>query len=279
MPTKRSLNREETDFFNSMKPKDLTRDKIKELFAKRLNTPTPYQPDDTFLLQLNIFERLSTPFANTSKETIRTTVGRFLFNLYMNKDSHVFYDLFGYLNETLNGKAISKLDNAYSLAVINQKVTTENYIEYLNNRDNLAYFVVNFLASSMTLQATIPLPKVTKRKDELFKKYAKEIEAGDVSTVSKIETELLDLAAKELEGNAGLDTFESGARGTFGNNYKNSSIMRGTMFSSDGSGKISVSKANLVDGIPQDEIPFYNGMSIYSFYSKGVETQQGGLNQ
>ena len=73
---------------------------------------------------------------------------------------------------------------------------------------------------------TAPNEKVIKLRDELFKKYSKEISEGDLATVGKIEKELLELAKKELKGNPGMDIYDSGSRGSFSNNYKNTAIMR-----------------------------------------------------
>ncbi len=272
----RKLTKEETLYMNSITANVLSRELIKELFANKLKTKAKFDPSDKFEMNLAIFERLLKPLSPLSKEKVLTTVGRFIFNLYMNTGDPFLYKHMGYINTVIDDRGIGKIDKHLSFLLINMEINSDQYREYLNKRDTIAYYVVNFLSPSLSVAASIPLDSVNKRKEELFTKYAKEIEAGDIAIVSKIEKELLDLAEKELKDNPGLDTFKSGARGSFSNNYKNSSIMRGTMFASDGSGRISISKANLMDGIPREEIPFYNDMSIHSFYSKGVETQQGG---
>jgi len=76
---------------------------------------------------------------------------------------------------------------------------------------------------SSTLKTMKPLAAVQKRKKELYKQYEKEIAAGDVVTMSKIENELLALAKEELKDDPGFQSYLSGNI-NFANNYKSNEL-------------------------------------------------------
>jgi hypothetical protein len=276
MKPPKQCTEEEVKYLLSLEDIDLTRELLKELFANKYKKPAKFEPNQTFRLNLLKFKKML-DFNAKEDEYILTTVGRYIFNLYMNdRDNPTFFRINGYVNETLNEKKISEIDANMSKALIENKITSDEYIEYINRRDNLGYFVVNFLGRSLTLKGTIPVPEVEKRKEELFEKHKDAIEKSDIGTVSLIEKELIDIAKEKLKDDPIMDIYESGARGSFSNNYKSSSIMRGAMFSADGEKRVKICKSNLVDGIAIEEMPFFNDLAIYSFVSKGVETQKGG---
>ena len=72
-----------------------------------------------------------------------------------------------------------------------------------------------------------------------------------------------------------MEIYDSGASGSMGNSYKNSSIMRGPLFASDHSDSI-ISKANLIEGMPQEEFNFYEDNLVIGGSARGKETQKGG---
>lgn len=276
------LNKEQIDSLMSLTNASLNKKKLKELFADTANKKALYDPSDQFELNLEKFDRLAYGkdeliVRTVKSKTVLTTVGRYIFNLYVNNPDDLFvYKLVGYINKPLSGDEMNAVDSELGKALIEKEITGDQFIDYLDRRDNLGYFVVNFLGANLTVKGMIPLKSVTDRKKALFKQNEEEIANGNISIVSDMEKELLDLANNELKGGDDLEIFKSGARGTFDNNYKNTSVMRGVLFSSDGQKRVAISEGNLMDGIPKDEIPFYNDLSIYSFYSKGVETQEGG---
>jgi hypothetical protein len=73
--------------------------------------------------------------------------------------------------------------------------------------------------------------------------------------------------------------FRSGGSGSFGNNYKNTAVMRGIMLPSDNITDISkanISKSNLMTGIPKNEIHRFADISVLASFSRAVGTQDGG---
>jgi len=256
---------------------DISLEKIKELLANFEDKKAMFAPNEVYVADLSKFEARLNPVKKYKPNKVKTTVGRYLFNLYMNTYyTGYFYKNIGYVNKTLDAKSIGVIDDILSDCLLTKVISSEEYIDYINKRDKLSYFVCNFLGTGMTLKTVLPLKSVQEKKEQLFKKYAKEIKDKDINVVSKIENELLDDAKKELKDDVGLNVFASGSRGSFENNYKNVSIMRGALYSADGSKDLTISKDSLVEGISKDNMPSFNDLAIIGSYSKGVETQKGG---
>ena len=89
--------------------------------------------------------------------------------------------------------------------------------DYLNRVQWLGFTFSEVVSPSMSYNVFVPLDKVDKRKEELFKQYEKELAEGDAIAGAKIEQELLSIAKQELAGDPSMDLYNSGARAKFGN--------------------------------------------------------------
>ena len=272
------LEQSEIDYLLSLTASSLNRKTLTEMFANKKNKLAMFRVNDKFSFDLRKFEQMVNPFKIVDKsEIIQTTVGRYIYNLYINDTNNpFFYKINGYVNQVLNSSEIESIDDKMSNALVEGKISSDMYISYLNRRDNIALFLINFIGPAMTINGMIPLKSVEAKKKELFEKNADAIKNGDVIIASKIEQELLAIAKTELKDDPIMGIYNSGARGGFASNYKNTSIMRGAIFSTDGKRRVRISTGNLISGIPREDLAFYNDIGLESFYSKGVETQKGG---
>ena len=228
--------------------------------------PSKMKTSDTFTLEPNEY---------FNKTKVLTNVGLFVFNKFIIEGQ--FEDVLGYVNTPIDNKTEAEIESKLSKALLNDKITPEQMAVFFNKLQWLGMQFNSAFASSFTMKTVKPLPSVMKRKEELFKQYEEELKNGDVITAVKIENELTELAKSELEGDPGMDLYNSGARGKFGNNYKNMSVIKGPVFNPS-TGKWDMVDTNLVTGINKNDIPVYGNSVVMGAYPKAVGTQKSGYS-
>lgn len=261
----KSLNTEEVNYLLNLKSDDITLELLKEFFAYRKNNKPKFDIKDTFILKKGILK---------NKEDIKTTVGKFIFNKFViDTPSCKFID---YINYPLHQKKIEKLENLMAGYLLEDKINSEEYADFLNRMIWLGYSMTKFLTTSMSLNLVMPQKKVIERKEQLIEQNKEKLKQVDLNTITAMEDELLDIASKELKDDPSIQLYDSGSRGGFGNNYKQSSVMRGIIKPVDPSADWSFSSSSLVEGIPPEELYAYADIQTEAYYSRAVATQDGG---
>jgi hypothetical protein len=242
----------------------ITKELFIRWFGKTTETLTPkYNPNDSFLL-----DKKMTPLAIGSIPII-TTVGRWIFNIFLN------HSVFGTRFPYFNNKDAPKFHKEVSYALLEGTIDSKQHSLYQTKKAWLEYTPVEILVPGLSLSMLTPNPEVIKFRDELFKKYEKELAEGDVVTAAKIEQELLAYARKVLSKDPAYRLF-SLKKPSFDNNYKNMSIMIGAQRNNTDPSKFYVSKSNFVDGINKEEFASHADQLIYGTYQRSVNTQVGG---
>ena len=257
MTPSRALTPEEVKEILELDRKDITATKLRSLFAGSINREPRFNTYDTFTLPAKKY---------FNKETIETTIGRYIFNIVCLPEK--FLDREGYQNTTLSKGAISKIEEKMGAMVLEDKMSTKEYAEYLDSTEWLGMGMAYYISPTMNYEFNKSIPEVIKRRDELFEKYADDIAKGDGNRVAEIENELLDMAKKHLKDNKvdSYDFFDSGI-GKFGNHYKKTSIMGGAM-SNPFTKKLDIVKSNFVDGIDKSEISKYAGGTVQAGFER-----------
>ena len=255
------------NYLLSLKPEDISYEIITDLFANKTEKAedgtfklikSKINPYDTFTLKKNEY---------INKSDIETTAGRFIYNkLVVERLIAAFGD---YQNITLNKGNIKKVDDIMASALLNDKITPDDFIMYIDLHQWIGMTFISVLCPSFTPTIISPNPKVIALRDKLFKEHEKEIQDGDAITVAKIEQECIELAKKELEGDPGMLLYGSGARGSFGNNYKNISISRGSILNPT-TGKWEIMKNNFMEGINKEDISASANSVITGAYPKAI---------
>lgn len=268
----RKLNDENKRYLLSLKAEDITFDILLELFADRAQVvdgktkiiPSRMEPSDEFDLSKD-------EYFNTTN--VNTTAGIFIYNkLIIERD---FKDITGYQNVTINGGTLTKIEDMLSNALLNDKINTNQMNLYFNRTQWLAMQLHSVLSGSFTMKSLKPLPSVMKERDRLLKENKDKLDRGDVTTAAKIEKHLLDMANKELDGDGGLDLYKSGARGSWGNNFKNISVMKGPIFNPV-AGEFDIIKSNFMEGIRKEDIVAYANSVVTGAYPKAIGTATSG---
>ena len=266
------ISESDKKYLLSLKPEDVTFELLVDLFGDKCETkngkvrviPSRFNPYDEFVLEKG-------EYINT--ETITTSVGKFIYNKLIVERELV--KVLGYVNDTINSGVLASIEDKLSKALLNDEITVDDMVKYLNRTQWLAMQFHTVISGSFTMGTLKPNPKVVKERDKLLNQNRDKIKEGDVVTAAKIEKELLKLAEKELEGDHGLDLYKSGARGSFGNNYKNISVMKGPVFNPT-TGEFEIVESNFMEGIRKEELPIYGNAIITGAYPKAIGTATSG---
>lgn len=224
-----------------------------------------FDPTDEFILEPKEYPDV--------KEKLRTTVGQYVYNMVLFRKK--LYTIVGYVNKTLNSKGIGKVEETISSALMSDKITVDEFIEYVDNFQRLSIGAHHIIASSFTMRGLKPVPEIMKRKDQLFKQHAKEVEEGNVIAVANIEKKLVDEAEKILHDEPSLALYRSGARGSMENNYKSMSIMKGAV-QDPATGKYDIITNSYIQGIGKKDISAAGNNVVSGTYPKSVGTAVGG---
>lgn len=249
-------------------PEDVTLDLLEDYFAYKKNRGARFNTNDYFNLPKDKFY---------NNETIRTTVGKYIFNLLVLSPNII--KSIGYQNIPMNKKGIGSIDEKVSNLLLEDKLKSGSidFTDYLDKMQWLGFACAKFLNSSLTYSMLVPPQEVEDRKVELIEKYKDAIANSDLVTVNKMEKELIDLSKDLLKDTPDYQIYDSGARGSFGNNFKNSSIMRGAIKNLSDPTDIKISTASLNDGIPPGELHLYADLLTQASHSRAVGTREGGL--
>lgn len=266
------ISNEYKDYLLSLKPNDITKNFIEENFVDKCEKidgsvkliPSKVKTSDTFILDKGEY---------FNKERITTGVGIFIFNKFLIEES--FADAVGYVNEPVTSSVLNDIDSKLSDALLNDRITVEERVVFLNKLEWISKQFNSVLASSFTMKTIKPVKKVIDRRDALIRQNKERLNAGDVTAAVEIESEVLKLAKEELKGDPGMDLYDSGARGSFKNNYKSNSIMKGPIFNPT-TGKWDFVGRSFIEGIEKKDIPACANSVVTGAYPKAVGTQVGG---
>jgi len=241
-----------------------------ENFGKFNNKEPRFYPYDIFIVPANSYG----PQGRRNKKPFTTTVGRWIFNkAFIEKD---FFDLIGYFNESINKKSFGKLNTKMSYALLEDKITLAQLMLYVEKSQKFQPYC-NILAPSVTTNC-MQVPKfIRKKKQELFKKYEKELENNDPVISQKVEDELLTECKKYMKDDEFMDLVNSGARLSWGNNFKNMYVFRGAVKESDPTkAGFTIIKSNFVEGISAEDYTDFANSLTGGPYSRAKKTEVGG---
>lgn len=242
-------------------------DELRSAVSHKFNTntqqvePPPFPPTERFKLDKNEYY---------NSETIETTVGRYIVNRSVLRDTILKH--IGYQNKVITDSVYKKdIDKQIKNLLLDDKITVRDFKGYVNRLENLTVCLVNAVTNSFTPKIMVPNEKVMKRKQELFEKYAEQIKAKDIDTIVMIEKELVELANKELEGDPGMDSYNSGARGSFASNYKELNIMKGPVYNST-TDEWDIIENCFEEGLAKKDLPAHGNSVVTGAYPKAVGT-------
>ena len=258
------------NYFLSITEKDITNTFIMENFGE-FNGVIKYNPYDIITIPPNSYGSDN----KKNKNSFKTTIGLWIFNKYFIEPD--FFDLFGYINEPITKKKFGKINQTLSYALLEDKIELESLKRFIMKGQFFMPFV-SILSPNHTLKMLTITKDIDKKKKELVNKYKKEIDAGDEVIAAKIEKELLDYSKELLKDDPSLDMYDSGARGSYGNNFKNMFVMKGAIRNPDplAKKKYTIATSNYMDGISKEEYTVFANSLAEGPYARSKKTELGG---
>lgn len=261
----------------SVKASDITYSFMMSLFGE-FKGKTLCNPYDTFDVPVGAYKFINEKGKEVSnKGSFTTTIGLWINNVYFFRDDGLAFLFGGYMNETVNDKVFKKINKTMSYALLEDKITVDQHRRYIEKTQWFMPFesVLSPNASEKMLTCT---KAINKKKEELYKKYKDDIEAGKIDVAEKMEKELLKFAEEYLGDDPAMDTFLSGGGGSFGNNFKNLYVMKGPIRDPDPNAKkqYNVALSNFTDGVTADEYSLMSNALAAGPYARGKKTEVGG---
>lgn len=216
------------------------------------------------------------PEGNKNIIPINTTVGIWVFNkAFIEKE---LFDLFGYINKPITSKVFKEINKKMSYAVMEDKLPLDAIKRYIMKTEKFQPYC-NILSTSIT-ENMLSIPKaIAKKKQELLKKYEKELATNDPIVSQKIEKELIEECKVLLKDDPSIDMINSGAKIDWGNNFKNMFVMRGASKNPDPlnpNGDYTIIKSDFMTGIAPDEYAAFADSLTAGPYARAKKTADGG---
>lgn len=210
-----------------------------------------------------------------NKNTFTTTVGRWVFNKCFIEQE--LFDLFGYINKPIEKKMLGYISDEISYAVLEDRIPLQYLKNYMMRSQKFQPYS-NILCAGFTEKMLTISGAIKKKKEELIKKYADQLKDEDqkVYAADAIEKELLAYSRELLKNDPSMDIYDSGAKGSFNNNFKNLFVMRGAIKDPDPTKGFDVCMSNLIDGISRDDYATIAKSLSAGPYSRGKKTEIGG---
>ena len=210
-----------------------------------------------------------------NKEKVHTNVGQKILNVALYGNTPSIQKVLGYVAKPYNKDTINDTEAVIVNAIMDGKVPNEEFVKYLNNIQWFGNTFNAHVSASFTPATFKMLPKVKKRRDELYKQYKEEVKNGDVVASVKITDELLKIAKEELKDNVGMQIYDSQCKPSFGNVYKAMFVSRGPVWNA-AENRFDISEKAFIDGMDKNDVPIYANSVINGAYPKAVATQQAG---
>lgn len=252
-------------------PSSYTFSELVDLFGVRQNKSTSeilqpkFYPGDIITIPKKYW--------NNATE-IKTTVGRFILYQIIFVQSGVD-SIVPFVNQAANNKNYEKYEAKIARALTNGSLSAEKMSRYIDIRDWFGLQLHAVICTSFT-PGILFLPKsIQDLKKKLVREHEEELKAGDPKAGEAIEKELIASAKEMLKGDPGLDLYDSGARGSFNNNYKNINLVRGPVFN-EATKKFDFISNSLTDGLRKTDFTPHANSLVNGAYPKSIGTAESG---
>ena len=274
-PVGKILSEEKKKELLSMKKDDITLDSLAKDFG--CTTSSTKDKKDAFTIReprFNLRDKVilqANEYIN--KKQIETTVGKILFNKLFVEDTEIVNLLpDGFYNVEVDAKKMKAFSKIVATGVMSGKIKLiPTATDFLKAWEFWGLGAVAIFAPSYSMKTINPIPKVEKMKEDLLEGIDKNL-IGDLTAV---EDKLVETAKEELQGDPGYFMFASGARGSFGNDYKNMALSIGAIENPITKG-YDFMKSNYMQGIRKEDIPAAANSVVNGEYPKAIETAKGG---
>ena len=223
----------------------------------------------------DIIEVPPNTYGNTkkNKNTFTTTIGLWIFNKsFLEK----FSDVIGYINYSVNADEYEDINQILSYALLENKIDLQDFKRFIV-QSQIIMSCASTICPSHTDAILSMNKKINSKKKELEKKYTDYIKNKDLAEIKNMENELLDYAKSLIKDDESADMFDSGARSSYGNNFKNMYVTRGPQKHTDGTYDVVLS--SYIEGLDPKDLTIVNDAAVGGPYSRAIMTSSGGYRE
>ena len=230
-----------------------------------------------------------------NKIQVKTTLGRLIFNcVVLGRIKHKPF--YYYVNETLDKKNLNKVLKYYADEAIEAKIKlreggyksneehdkileesllVEEYKDILNRFNDIGMGLTDVVSSNLSYSMMFEdNPEFNKKKKEIFDKYRKEIDSGDIVAFEKAEKETIEFAKELFKDNEMIDMYESGSKPSWNNDFKAIRVSIGPTPSP--SGDVTLVESSLNEGIKNEDMMPVTQMQIMGAAARALATADAG---
>lgn len=240
---------------------------IMEWFADYGNGPR-FNTYDTITIPKNYYGS-----KKKNKNEFITTIGLWVFNKSFIEP---FSDIIGYINEPITNGVYNNINSKLSYALLEEKITVDQLKDFIV-QSQIIMSCASAICPSHTMDMLLLTTKAEKKKKELEKEYKNGLDNGDLSAVKAIENKLIDFAKEELKDSESVDMYNSGARSSWGNNFKNMYLVKGSIRKTDGT--YDYVGSSYISGLKPKDFAKTNDSAVGGPYSRSQKTRYGGYNE
>ena len=264
------------NYLCSLTEKDITTSFIMETFAD-FGKGQRFNPYDIITIPVGAY---GGPVPNSktekrNKNEFTTTVGRIIFNKYFIECEPELLDFLGYVNKDITKKVYGSIFDDIGYAVMEDCISMDVYKKFCKKGQKFMPYV-SILAPNHSVNMLSITKKLNAMKAKLIKENKTAIDANDVVVVDKISNQLMDYARELMKDDPAMDMFNSGAGGSFENNFKNIFIMRGSVQDPDPRKTYNIITSNYIDGVSKEEYSKLANTLAAGPYSRSKKTEMGG---
>ena len=212
-----------------------------------------------------VFQLKAGEYINTND--IETTVGSFLFNKLMIEGMLENIIPGGYYNEVIDKKGFGKLVNMLSEGLMMGKVSVNpTLIKWLKQYEFYSMKACTVFSPSYSEGLLRQHSAIVKEKEKLLK----ETKIESAQDMADIEDQLVAKVRKILKDDTGMTLFDSGARGSFDNDYKNMNLMLGPVAVPGKAGEFEMVTSNYIEGIQKQDLVACGNSLVNAVHPKAV---------
>lgn len=252
--------------FLSFKPDELGIKKQTWLFSKRVDPKTkailPPRYNQTDRVKLKAHEYIN-------DTDVDTTLGRIVFNKIC-IEPYVAKAI-GFWNTPLDKDGIGAIYGAVGKALRYGKITTDDAWAWEKAIEFYSLKAAPIYNPSYSSNMLIPKKELLDIRDEFIKNNPNATTADYV----KLEKELASKATAKIKDDPSIGVFNSGARGSIADQYKNISMLVGPVYN-PATASMEPITTSLIEGFKKEDLPKAGNMLISGVYPKSCATADSG---